>query len=161
MKSIYIILLIILGVILAVVYINQIAPKNEIDSLKGIIPSGWTLTEESISEDIVAKFIVTSDTECSREITRKPIPELVTETINPFITITYENKWAQEDYNAESKRNEDCQKLIEGRPVAVACIKRNPSINTKSYSIFITESKCDDETSELKNLILNYFEKFK
>lgn len=162
MNRIHAIFLIIIGIILVAVCVSQVVIKDEVEGLKDILPTGWALIEESVFGNEVARFKVTSNTECSREVIRKPVFEPFTETINPFIIIIYENKWTQEDYDAEDKRYEDCQKYIEEYPfVAMACSKRNPTVTTKSYSIFIIEDKCDNETSELKNLILDYFEKFK
>jgi len=137
--------------------------KNEVQSLREIIPDLWTLTEkpllgsgESYFINEVYSFEITSNSTCTRETRTKLHPELFNETINPSIVLSFENKWTPEKYEWFKK----CEKSL--GPIAARCTAYGePTINTKSYSIFIIENKCEDETTALKDSIIDALKKFK
>ncbi len=152
--KVYVALLV--GVVVLSGCTTTVTNQTETDSLKSIIPSDWTLTEEQTLENQTA-IKITSSQQCQWEVMRKPDLNPVNETIIPFIKIIYEKKWSQEDYDRENKKYEECtEELKDHLERAMACSKSTPTLETKTHSLFIYEDDCNGETKNLKDKIVNH-----
>ena len=162
MKFLYILLLVSIVILSGCAQKPTTNQTNEIDALKSIIPSDWALTQERLADEkpadgVTVSFRITSNQQCKREVTFKPDPNPVNQTINPNISVIYMKKWTQQDYDKENKKYEDCVKEPTQNPErAIGCSKSTPILDTKNYSVFIHENKCNDETNSLKEKITTY-----
>lgn len=136
---------------------NKTIEKDEFSELKNLVLiNDWNIIEEETSNNEIKNFKIQIKINCTKEIRKKPNPNLFNETIMPFIRIIFETRWTKEYFDKEKEQRDKCIEQITKHPEkATGCPNLAPHINTEKYSIFIYSDDCNDESLQLKEKIIN------